>query len=284
MGLAPLIPRRERQLNGLLEVRLPDIIRGPADVGTGEHTMDSRLPGLVAKLREGLQGGALRDNAVVEMSLVKEVVRETPGELPRVPVRLSLGRLRYHRQQRAMFPCEPGHRLRAIGEFVKGHGSMRLIQPDGIAPRVDEGRRAPRGVQVMVVQAHRRGAVVGGVRELGGVAVQQVVQYEAISYRLSNEIGLRQLAKERLDGARRPPCQARGRGGTDLGSWVEAQKPEQPSRGRRDRLEGPGEDRAQIDDGIGTREVLEFAAQAPGEGRQRVLWAEGGAARRDRKR
>src|SRR6266511_3018472 len=120
----PLIPRRERQLNGLLEVRLPDIIRGPADVGTGEHTMDSRLPGLVAKLREGLQGGALRDNAVVEMSLVKEVVRETPGELPRVPVRLSLGRLRYHRQQRAMFPCEPGHRLRAIGEFVKGHGSM----------------------------------------------------------------------------------------------------------------------------------------------------------------
>src|SRR6266511_1670532 len=100
----------QRPAHRVERVRLSDIIRCPADVGTGEHTMDSRLPGLVAKLREGLQGGALRDNAVVEMSLVKEVVRETPGELPRVPVRLSLGRLRYHRQQRAMFPCEPGHR------------------------------------------------------------------------------------------------------------------------------------------------------------------------------
>ena len=248
--LPGLVSGLDAQAEGITKVRVGVVEAVQPCAGTSKRAACPRLHGRVRQPVRGGHRGPARGSKVVPVPLPVEEGRHRPGELPGVGLVSGRDSMTDRGKQHPVFDGEPVHGLLIAGCAFRVHSGPRRPERQGLVGLGEQQGGGVRAVQVMVEDTAGRGAAVffgvDGVREMGRVVAQQVVEGVPARDMLDEQAGLGQLGQQGARFVGRQPGEA-GRGqGVGVLARVQAEQPEQPRRRRGERLVGPGQDGTHI--------------------------------------
>jgi hypothetical protein len=153
------------------------VVAAQIGLGDREVTVSACLLRLVFEPLRGGQRRLLGGGSLVPVSLPVQEREQSPRQLADVAVEAGARGLVHGRQQRRPLGGEPVHRLIRPDQLLGQAAGVRRRHGDGLVVRkVDQVRRLPGGVQIVVKQPVGRGLAVRvavvGAGEVGGIGPQ----------------------------------------------------------------------------------------------------------------
>jgi hypothetical protein len=233
VGLAGFIAEPVEQGQGMVQVDACLVEAAGPGVGMADSQVSVGLSPPVGVVIRGGQRGFMGSGEVVPVSLPFEECHQHVRELPRMGVVAGVGGQLDDAQQHGIFGCEPGPGGRVIGGLLWRHPPPRRSQGDvlllvgiGLLPGCLCAMHVVIQNPLLCCLLICDGVV--GVRLVGGVGAEKVVEGEPARGVLGDEVGTVEFGQHLAGVGERDGGQAGSRGRGDVGPGMQAEQPEQP--------------------------------------------------------